>query len=195
MRRASILRGMSTATQITGVEALEQAAAVMYPPPPPRPGDTPPNTQIAELRKADPAREIYRPEDQYGTAVRDLALATNPGGNAAELEAQQAALANVMADLGMGRDDVSQLASFARRNTDKPPTKDELAAHQRTAVRTLREQYGAGFDDALKDAKALAARDPRFAAYLDRTGLGNDPWVFSRMAELGRSARARGQLK
>lgn len=181
----------------TGVEASEQLAAALYPAPKPRPVDTPPNAEIAALREAEPARQVYKDADQFGPnggAVRELALAVNPRGTAAELEGQQTRLAAVMTDIGMNRDDVSQLASFAEAYARKPPTAEEKAAHERAATKELRAQYGDGFDDAMADAMKLAKRDPRLHQFLGVTGLGSHPWVVSRMVELARSARARGQL-
>lgn len=182
----------------TGVEANERLAAALYPEPKPRPVDVPPNAEIAALREAEPARQLYRDEDQFGPnggAVRELALAVNPRGTATELESQQASLAAVLTDLGLGRDDVSQLASFAEANARKPLTPEEIAAHQRTTVKELRQELGEGFDDAMADAQKLVKRDPRLFEFLGVTGLGSNPWVVRRLVELGQTARARGQLK
>ena len=183
----------------TGVEAREQLASILYPAAPPKPVDEAPNAEVAALRAADPARAMYRPEDQFGPnggVLRDLALAVNPSASADALQRQRVALGAVMTDIGMDRGDVGKLAAFAAQYTAKPPTADEKAAHERTVIKELRAQYGdAAFAGVLEDAKKLVARDPRLAGFLDKTGLGSHPWVISRIAELARTERGRGRLK
>ena len=183
---------------VTGVEAKENLAKALYPEPPPRAVDRAPNSAVAAVRAADPARKMYNPADQLGPnggAARELALALNPRGTTAQLETAQTQWATVAADIGANRTDVSNWASFAAAFAAKPPTEAETAAFHRTAVKELRETYGPDFDQALTDARAITARDPRLKAMLDRTGLGNHPSVILRFAELGRAARAKGQLK
>jgi hypothetical protein len=183
----------------TAVEAREQLASILYPAAPPKTVDTAPNAEVAALRAADPARGMYRPEDQFGPnggALRDLALAVNPTASADALQRQRVALGAVMTDIGMDRGDVSKLASFAAAYAAKPPTAEEKAAHERASIKTLREQYGdAAFAGVLADAKALVARDPRLREFMDKTGLGSHPWAISRLAELARTERGRGRLK
>lgn len=183
----------------TGVEARENVARVLYPDATPKPVDRAPNAEVEELRAADPTRKLYADHEQFGPnggALRDLALIANPAGSSESLQAQQVAMGAVFTDIGMGRDDVRQLATFAARYVAQPPTPEEKAAHERTALKELREQYGdAGFADALQGAKRLVLRDPRLAEFLDKTGLGSNPWVISRMADLARVQRGRGRLK
>ena len=188
----------TTTAPATGVEANERIAAALYPEPKARASDTAPNAAVAALRAADPSRQVYRDADQFGPnggTVRELALATNPAGSKSSLETQQVALAGVMTDIGMSREDVSQLASFATAFAIKPPTDHERAGSQRAALRELRDTYGEGFDDALRDAKLMVLRDPRLAGLLDQTKLGDHPWVIARITELARAQRAAGKLK
>ena len=116
-------------------------------------------------------------------------------GTATEIDQRASSLASVAVDTGMSRDDIAQLASFARQYSKSPPTETEQAAHARTAVLELRTRYGEQFQDAMDASRSLAQRDPRFAALLDSSRLGNHPWVIQRMAELGLAAKARGELK
>jgi len=188
----------SSAPPSTGVEALERVAAVLYPPPAPRPVDQPPNAEVAAVRAADPARQIYRDEDQFGPnggAVRDLALAVNHRGTAEQLAQQQVALASVMTDIGAGRDDVARFAGLAGGLAAKPPTAEEKAAWERTAVKDLRAEYGTNFDSAMRDAMLMVHRDPRLKQFLDATHLGSHPTVVVRIVELARGQRAKGLLK
>lgn len=171
-----------------------EAAERMYPTKVEPKPEAPPS-EVAAVRDATgAARMLYPAHKQYGPELRALALATNPEGTSKGLAQQQVELANVAADIGFDRNDLANLANFAAANYAKPPTADELRASRLTAVRELRQKYGEGFDDAYADAKALAQRDPRFSAYLDKTGLGSHPSVMLRLAELGQSARARGLL-
>lgn len=188
----------SSAPPSTGVEALERVAAVLYPSPAPRPVDAPPNAEVAALRAADSARQIYRDEDQFGPnggAVRDLAMAVNHRGSAQSLEHQQVALAAVMTDIGATRDDVARFAGLADGLAAKAPTIEEKAAWERSAVKDLRAEYGPGFDAAMRDAQLMVRRDPRLKEFLDKTHLGSHPAVVLRFVELARSQRAKGFLK
>lgn len=173
----------------------DDLAAGLYPEPAPAPKATSPNQAVSDLRQADTARLFYKPEDQLGPGVRELALVSNPTGTAQELARQTAELAAVAADLGMNRLDVDRFAALARSHKARPPTDEQLAEYERTSVKELREKFGADFDTVLKDAQALAQRDHRFKAYLEVSGLHGHPFVVGRIAELARTARARGQLK
>ena len=170
-------------------------AAALYAEPPPPPQATAPNREVTALR-AERAKGLYSDLSSIGPAVvRELALATNEGGEAAELDRQSVELAAVAADIGMDANDVSQLASFVRQMKGKAPTAGEQEAFHRTAERELRERFGEDVDQVRNDVRRLTQRDPRFAAYVQKTHLGNHPWLVLRMADLARTARARGQLK
>ena len=171
-------------------------AATLYPEPQPPPTPTAPNAEVAAVRRADPARGFYSDTSCLGEhSVRELALAVNPAGTAEVLAKQGTELAGVLVDIGMGRDDLARLANLANRFKAKPPTAEETQAFHRTAVQELCAEYGDKFDQVFSDARRLAQRDPRFAALLNASGLGDHPWLVSRLAELGRTAQARGQLK
>ena len=197
---------MQTSTMLTGDTAApapmvgpgphDAIAAALYPEPKPAARDAAPTAEIASLRASEPARAMYADAGQMGDAPRAMALAVNPSASTADIEVMSASWASVATDLGMTRDDLSQLASFAAANKAKPPTTDELRQHALTSVKELRQQYGdAAFDEALAGAKALAQRDPRLCEFLDKSGLASNPWVVARMAELARTARNRATLK
>lgn len=187
-----------------------EAAIRMYPAEVKTPASAP-NAEVQALRDADPARKLYNDGTAYGPlrkgAARDsispktdavdaLVVAVNPAGGNAQLMREANEFRSMAVDLGLSKQDVQQLASFASANAGKPtPTADEQRAHQLTALRETREAHGASFDQVIKDAKTIATRDPRFAALLKATHLGDHPWVVARLIELGRAARARGELK
>jgi hypothetical protein len=176
--------------------AADAMAARMYPEPATYEPEAPPNAAVAAMRAADAtARCLYPPTLQFGAELRDLALATNSSGTEQGLAQQGVELAEVATDLGMTPSDLSNLATYVRQLQASPPTADAIKDTQRATAARLLEVYGADADAAFKDARALAQRDPRFAAYLDKTGLGDHPSLVLRLAELARSQRGRGLLK
>lgn len=130
-----------------------------------------------------------------GNAIDQLVMAVNPAAPNAQLVDQAAQLGPMATDVGFTKKDIETLTGFASQAQVKPPTAEEQRAHQFTALKELRTQYGEQFDDALRDAKALVSRDPRLAQFLNTAKLSNHPWVVLRLAELGRTERARGRLK
>jgi hypothetical protein len=167
-------------------DAAQPAATLDLPPP-----------SVSAVRRAEATeRALHPPHLQYGPVLRDLALATNPTGSAAGLAQQAREFAQVAADMGMASADLSRLAALARSTTERPPSEAEIAAQRRASVTRLRELHpnDRDFDRAVRDAKAIAQRDHRFAAYLDKTNLADHPEVVVRMAELGRRQRSRGAL-
>lgn len=192
----TLLAGASEpAARTPAAAAFDQMAATMYSAPTPPPVDAAPNAEVAALRNKDAtARALYAPQDQYGSAVHELALAVNPQGSAADLATQKAALGAVVADVGMGHDDVMRLASFAKGYAAAPPTEEMVAANRRATVDALRAQYGDRYDSVMADAQKLVKRDPRLFDFLGRTGLASHPWVVQRVVELAQSQRGRGRL-
>jgi len=185
----------SPIAEATGRAQFERDAAAMYPEPKVKPIDKAPTPEVAALRAADPARVLYRPEDQYGSALREMSLAVNPLGTPEKHAEQEMAFANVAADVGFERSDISAMAATASVLAKNPPSAAEKATFQRTAVTKLREAYGDAWDERLKDTKLLVQRDGRLATFLERTGLGDDPTTILRLTELAQRARAKGQLK
>ena len=176
-------------------DARHAIAEGLYPAPAARAVDQAPTAEIRELRASQPARALYADADQLGQGPHELAVAIDPTANDDTLTARASSLASVAVDTGLSRDDIAQLAAFARQYASSPPSEAEQAAHARTAVLALRETYGARFSEAMEAARALSQRDHRFAALLNASKLGNHPWLIGRMAELGLAARARGELK
>jgi hypothetical protein len=164
-------------------------AAKLYPELAAKPVDEAPNATVKALRDSEPERAFYRDDQQLGNAPVELARAIAPFASTEVLEANASRLASVMTDVGMSRDDISQLASFAAQAKANPPTHKENAERRRTAMRDLRATYGDSAGDALAAAAQLAQRDPRLARFLDASGLGDHPWVIARMAELARTER------
>lgn len=100
----------------------------------------------------------------------------------------------VAADVGASQSDVELFLSEGRALAKTPPSPEQKTQMRADASRQLGTVYGAGADKAIAAAQRLVARDPRLAAMLDRTGLGDSPKVVMRLAELANSQRARGRL-
>lgn len=194
---ASASASTPSGSPATGIGAHEAVAAKLYPEPAARPTDRAPNAEVQALRDTEPARALYHDDSdgQLGRQARDVALAVTPKLEKDALQGQTTIVASILADIGMDRQDVSQLASFAAQYAQRKPTDDELRAHTRTATQELRAKYGEGFDEALAGARALTQRDPRLSKFLAATGLGSHPWLVLRMAELARSPRNTASLK
>ena len=58
----------------------------------------------------------------------------------------------------------------------------------------LTSAFGANAGQALADAKALVAKDPTLAAWLEQTGLGDHPKVVAAVAQRARQMRNSGRL-
>lgn len=63
------------------------------------------------------------------------------------------------------------------------------------AARSLQAAFGDDTARAVADARELVMRDPRLAAMLDRTGLGDHPKLILAAAHAARRLRASGKLK
>jgi hypothetical protein len=66
---------------------------------------------------------------------------------------------------------------------------------QHQCLQRLRDRFGSDAEQAAADARRLVARDPRFAEWIEETGLGNHPDVVLMIAERARSERGRGRLR
>lgn len=197
LRVMSLLNTDATAAT-TAPSARDQLAESIYPPAPPAPKATSPNAEVTAVRKADAVqgRGFYSDVSCLGpSTVRELTQAAAPAGSAELLARQDTEMAAALVDIGFNQEDTAQLAAYARQFKTNPPTTEQRAEFHREACQALRERYGAEFDTVLKDAKALSVRDHRFAAFLEVSALGDSPWLIQKMAELGRTARAKGRLK
>lgn len=165
----------------TPPDTSEPAAAVpvdetRQAPPAPR-TDVPPH--IAGLRSADLERRLYGAQSTFQHTLPDGAL----GPDIDHAEAREVAM-----DLGAEDADLQTLASLAR----EAPTDEQVDAWRAETQQYLQRMHVSAGD--LDLARALVARDPRLAAYLDSTGLGNHPKVVERMISLAKTQAALGRL-
>jgi hypothetical protein len=103
-------------------------------------------------------------------------------------------LREIFADVGASGNDAAEFLSLAAQMTAAPATPEARAELRASAIDAVNRQYGNDAKSAVDDARALVARDPRVAAMLASTGLGDHPQAVLKIIELARSAKMRGQL-
>jgi MoxR-like ATPase len=109
------------------------------------------------------------------------------------MKAAAAEFREIFADMELSTNDARGLFEVYQR-LPGIPSDAEVSAWADQSVRALREAYGNGAEEALADARALVARDPRIKAFLNVSGLGSHPKVIVRLAHAARSQRGRGRL-
>ena len=140
---------------------------------------------------------MYSPQGTYASVLPDDLWAGDETAEAIPELVQRAALAELRemaADVAMSNDDVRALQSIARQIPEAPSDADRIAWREQ-AVTRLNETYGNGAAQAVRDARAFIAQDPRRAKILDNKGLGDHPDTVLMVARLARQARMQGKLK
>lgn len=168
------------------------AAKLYAPEPEPKRLAVPDN--ITKLRAADTARAFYAESgpsaDAVGAVAEHYAEIYN---DLPEAQRQAGALeaAEMARDIGLTDGDVRQWVGFANvlRTNPVPAEQAQSAAAQR-----LVELFGKDAQQALDDARALVARDPRVGPMLARSGLGNHPEVIAHFARQAMRERVKGRL-
>lgn len=141
-------------------------------------------------KEAMPERSLYPSNAEFGTVVPDDMFA---GANL-PTEKRQAAvreLRGMLADTGLSPAEANTLLTGAS-HVRAEGKNDE---RQRREARAALAKHFSNPDAALADARKLVARDPRFAKFIERKGLGNDAKTIITLARAARSQRAAGKLK
>jgi hypothetical protein len=138
---------------------------------------------IKELR-SDPARKMYSAQVEF-KSISDAAFVSKD--IPAELAPAVAAeLREVLADVGFKAQDLPDLVHALER---QPTTPQAIAdAHDR-AVELLNAEFGQNAKQALRDARAYIAADPRRLQLFE--AVGNDPRTVLRVAQLAQAAKRR----
>jgi hypothetical protein len=138
----------------------------------------------------------FKPENDYRDAGLEDAFA------AFDLTDQERAAVvgeykQIFSDLGFTTSDAREVMDLARTVIDNPPDEVTESAWQNEAWNELVKTNGGvkGAKEALELAQRLVQRDPRFAAALEATRLGNSPRMILKMVEKARAERARGRLR
>lgn len=140
--------------------------------------DVPP--LVAEQRRADMDRRMYGAQALFQYALPDGAL----GAEIDHKEAREVAM-----DLGAEHADLQALAGLAR----EAPTEEQVQAWRAESQEYLRRMQVSTGD--LDLARKLVQRDPRLAAWLDATRLGDHPAVVERMISLAKTQAGLGRLR
>lgn len=162
---------------------------------------------VAELRN-DPARRMFS-ADVFATAV-DTKAAITAATNVVDLKATTgidmtpeqldaimpvvvAELHAMYTDAGLTTDEADLVERvIVDVRTNKPDAATD-AANANTTIGLLNERYGQGAAQALRDAQAFIARDPRIGKMMDMSRAGNDSRMVLLAVEAARRARSRGE--
>lgn len=90
-------------------------------------------------------------------------------------------------DMGLGVPDVQLLRGELDRAMQAPLTPEQRISNRETVVDALNRRYGTDAKQALRDARAFVAADPRRAQILQH--VGDTPNVVLRIVELARAAK------
>lgn len=131
------------------------------------------------------ANDVFMPLYEQGVTMPDGTAMTR-----GQLQAHAIEMARITQDLGMSKADVQDLVAASREPVDE----QTFARLTVEAEKKLRDRYGPDADRALEDAKQLVRRDPRVKAMLDQNGLGSNPAVVLKFAELATRQRLKGRL-
>ncbi|MDZ7594414.1 MAG: hypothetical protein U0932_07160 [Thiobacillus sp.] len=137
-----------------------------------------------------PERKTYPTLAEFGTVVPESMF------NGADLptEKRQAAvreLRGMLADTGLAPVE----AGYLLNRSSIVRAENKTDEQQRREARAVLAKEFDDPDAALSDARKLITRDPRFAKFIARKGLGNDAETVLTLARAARSQRAAGKLK
>lgn len=136
-------------------------------------------------------RRMFSAQQTLREAIPD---ATEPaeGFDLATTNKAMAEVREIAADLELGPTEVQQLRHRAELVRAAPPAEAEQVD---AAIHALNTRFGNDAKQALRDARALLARDPRAAKVIENLGLGNDPHTVVMLAERARAQINAGKLK
>lgn len=158
--------------------------------------------EIKELRSSDRERLQFSAQSTHGDTISaDDFLGADGAeveGVTAELRARAAhEYREMFADVGVSADEARQMVSLAKQLGAAPPTPQIEEQWQGEIVKRLLDVNNQDIDKANADlalAQRLVHRDPRIAAILEKTRLGNHPKVVELFVQRARQERLRGRL-
>jgi hypothetical protein len=174
------------------------AGAKGTPAPEPNPmGDGTPTADVVTHRSDTPDeviahRGVYQRENlffasQHAEIAEAIAPITNGYANrelnAEAFAADNGELASVLMDIGASSLDAKEFVMVQQQRYALPEA-ERMSAQG--AADALRREWGDRYIENLKWARAAIAGDPRIGKALVASGLGNEPAVIKRLAELGR---------
>lgn len=174
----------------------EQATALFGKPESPEVNLDIPADILAE-RQADKDRALFSPKETFREVLPDTMLDEDPAAENIPEHVRVAVVSEyreMAADLGMDMADVKTLRDLSGVFVDTP-SEDQVIAWREEAVDHLNRTYGNQATQALRDAQAFIALDPRRVKMLELNNRGDHPKVIELFARLGRKARLAGKLK
>jgi hypothetical protein len=143
-----------------------------------------PETIQAE-RKADTARRMF---DNTGDLQKVVNTGDFPGMSADAALALVGEIHAMSRDIGASHFDVAMIRNELDRALQTPLTLEQRTANRESVVESLNAKYGNDAKQALRDARAFVAADPRRAQMLQ--AVGDTPGVVLRIVELARAAKS-----
>ncbi|MBI2749754.1 MAG: hypothetical protein HYX43_10565 [Burkholderiales bacterium] len=142
---------------------------------------------IKELREKDDARRMFGAQSTYKETI-PIGESWPEQNKAAAREWRE-----VLADTEISPADARELVGVVQGLKELPSAETKVE-WEKAAHDELQRTYGADADQALADAQALVARDPRVQAFLYESKLGSHPDFVRHIVRLARQQRARGRL-
>lgn len=171
----------------------KEMQAILYPEPEkPTPlAELPP--EIQDLRGL-PERRMFDAQSMLRDVVQELTdeQCEAEGIDPAVARQATAEVREVAADLDLGALDVRALRTRVETLRSTPV---ETITQRESAVEALNREFGNGAKQALRDARALVARDGRVGKLVEAMGLGDDAETIVMLAKKARSQRVAGKLK
>lgn len=174
----------------------EQAAALFGKPEAPKVDLDIPANILAE-RQVDEDRAMFSPQETFREVLPDTMWDEDPEAENIPEHVRVAVIGELrecVADLGMDTSDVKTLRDLGATSKEEP-SEDQIIAWREEAVDHLNRTFGNQATQALRDAQAFIAQDPRRVKWLELNNRGDHPKVIEVFAKLGRKARLAGKLK
>lgn len=149
--------------------------------------------EIQDLRGL-PERRMFDAQSMLRDVVQELTdeQCEAEGIDPAVARQATAEVREVAADLDLGALDVRALRTRVETLRSTPV---ETITQRESAVEALNREFGNGAKQALRDARALVARDGRVGKLVEAMGLGDDAETIVMLAKKARSQRVAGKLK
>lgn len=167
-------------------------AAVLYPEDPELPPVESVPDAVKELRVSDRDRVVFGAQQTYADVPTEDVF-SHPDINDTDRARVGAEVREMFMDNGLTPLEAQQVLDIAKDATTRPDA-DTATAWATEAHAQLKERYGDEAPQMLDLARKLVARDPRTAAILEQSGLGNHPRMVMLAVEAARRAQARGQI-
>lgn len=111
-----------------------------------------------------------------------------------EAQAVVAEWAPLMHEFELNSSESAQLTELGVSAALRPPSDETLAGWAEASRQAIRQEYGPRAGEALQAARQLIATNPKLKAFLEDTGLGNNPAYVRLACEKAMDLKKRGKL-